>query len=320
MLSAAIGERRACVALGASRATMQRRKKPLSAETRALQPRKSHRRLSDAERTNVLDIIHSERFCDFSVREIFATLLDEGTYLCSISTMYRTLRSEGESKERRPLAHHRTMQKPELEATATGQVWHGPQKWTYYYLYVVLDIFSRYVVAWRLERRECAGLACEMFEAAIAREGVDPARLTIHADGGSAMTAKSTLQLFTDLGVIKSRSRPHVSNDNPFSEAQFKTTKYHRTFPTYFANIEQARAYMRAFIEWYNNVHYHAGLALLRPVDVHSGRVDERVASRNATLAIAYERHPERFVKRKPIAATIEGIVYINRPEDSEAA
>ena len=134
------------------------------------------------------------------------------------------------------------------------------------------------------------------------------------------MTAKSTLQLFTDLGVIKSRSRPHVSNDNPFSEAQFKTTKYHCTFPTYFANIEQARAYMRAFIEWYNNVHYYTGLALLRPVDVHSDRVDQRVASRNATLAIAYERHPERFVKRKPIAATIEGIVYINRPEDSEAA
>ncbi len=214
----------------------------------------SHRRLTDLERQAILDTAHSERFADLSVREIYAALLDEGTYLGSISTIYRVLRAAGETRERRRLATHPARVKPELVATAPGQVWSwditkllGPQKWTYFYLYVVLDVFSRYVVAWRLETRESATLATELFESAIAREGLDPKRLTVHADGGPAMTSRTLVQFFADLGVTKSRSRPHVSNDNPFSEAQFKTLKYGSTFPNHFANIQQARDYCRRF-------------------------------------------------------------------------
>lgn len=325
-LAAVIGEREACATLGASRATIQRRRHP-PAQREPVPPRRSHRRLGDAERRHVLETIHSECFCDRSVREIYATLLDEGVYLCSISTMYRLLRAQGETRERRSLAAHPTMVKPELAASSPGEVWswditklHGPQKWTYFYLYVVIDIYSRYIVAWRLEQRESAHLAQEMFAEAIRRACIDPNGLTIHADGGSAMTAKSTLQLFTDLGVIKSRSRPHVSNDNPYSEAQFKTTKYHPSFPTFFANIEQGREYMREFFDWYNNNHHHLGLALLTPADVHFGKAEQRINDRNETLAIAYGRHPERFVRRQPTAPTLQPTVYINRPDDSEAA
>jgi putative transposase len=283
--------------------------------------------VNNNERDHFLHVAHSERFCDNSVRKIYATLLDEGTYICSISTMYRILRQAGESRERRSIATHPTMVKPELAASAPGEVWswditklHGPQKWTYFYLYVVLDIYSRYVVTWRLELRESAQIAKEMFPEAISRTGVDPKRLVIHADGGSAMTAKTVLQLFTDLGVIKSRSRPHVSNDNPFSEAQFKTLRYNPNFPTYFANIEQARAYIRDFLGWYNNDHHHIGLALLTPADVQNGNSSQRLAQRNIVLSQAYEKNPERFVNGQPVAAVLEPTVFINRPEDSEAA
>jgi putative transposase len=327
MLSAVIGMRGACATLRVSRSTVQRHLRPTSWEPAAVERRVSHRRLSEAERLAILEAAHSERFCDRSVREIYATLLDDGVYLGSISTMYRVLRYAGETRERRALAKHPPTIKPELAATAPGQVWSwditkllGPQKWTYYYLYVILDVFSRYVVGWRLERRESAQLAEELFTTTIAREGVDPQRLTVHADGGSAMTSKTLTQLFMDMGVTKSRSRPHVSNDNPYSEAQFKTLKYGASFPLYFANIEQARAYCRDFVAWYNDEHRHTGLALLTPADVHRGRVDERRAARNAVLKAAWKEHPERFVRGEPTAPRLHSIAYINRPEDSEAA
>jgi len=186
----------------------------------------------------MLDLAHSDRFADLSVREIYATLLDEGRYIGSISTWYRVLRGAGETRERRRLATHPAHVKPELVATAPCQVWSwditkllGPQKCTYFYLYVVLDVFSRYVVAWRLETCESAALAQDLFAAAIAREGVNPTRLTVHADGDPAMTSKTLTQFFADLGITKSRSRPRVSNDNPYSESQFKTLKYAPTFP-----------------------------------------------------------------------------------------
>ena len=326
-LSAAIGMRRSCVMLGVQRSTIQRHLRSIPVEPSLPSRRRSHRRLSDAERAAILAAAHSERFCDLSVREIYATLLDEGVYLGSISTMYRVLRDAGESRERRALAKHPTMVKPELAATAPGQVWSwditkllGPQKWTYYYLYVVLDVFSRYVVAWRLEYRESAQLAKELFTVAIARENVDAKRLTVHSDGGSSMTSKLLTQLFADLGVTKSRSRPHVSNDNPYSEAQFKTLKYGPSFPSHFANIEQARAYFRDFVAWYNDDHRHSGLALMTPADVHRGRIEERRTARNAVLAAACVEHPERFVHGTPSAPELQPIVYINRPEDSEAA
>lgn len=315
-----IGERAACRYLGAARATMQRHEK--SAISRPRRSRVAPRRLGADERQAILDLAHSERFADLSVREIFATLLDEGRYVGSVSTWYRVLRAAGETRERRRLATHPARVKPELAATAPGQVWSwditkllGPQKWTYFYLYVVLDIFSRYVVAWRLETRESATLAQELFAAALAREGVDPVRLTVHADGGPSMTSKTLTQFFADLGITKSRSRPHVSNDNPYSEAQFKTLKYTPTFPGHFANMQQARDFCRELIHWYNEQHRHTGIALLTPSDVHHGRTHERSNARRLVLLDAWQEHPERFVHGQPQPPKLTPIVYINRPE-----
>ena len=304
-----------------SRATMYRRAAPVS--TPPLQRlRRSPRRLSDAGRQTLLDTAHSERFADASVRQIYGALLDEGCYRASTSTWYRVLHAAGETRERRRQATHPAGVKPELVAAKPGDVWSwditkllGPAKWTYYYLYVVLDIFSRYVVAWRLEHREGATLAKELIETAIAREGVDPTRLTIHADGGPSMTSKTLAQFYADLGVTKSRSRPHVSNDNPFSEAQFKTLKYGPGFPPFFGSIEQAREFCRAFFPWYNQQHRHSGLALLTPSDVHHGRVEERTSARRTVLRNAWEAHPERFVHGAPEPPAIQPVVYINRPE-----
>jgi len=289
--------------------------------------RRSHRALSAPERQAILDAAHGDRFADLSVREIYATLLDEGVYLGSIATMYRVLRAAGESRERRRLATHPARVKPELAATAPGQVWCwditkllGPQKWTYYYLYVVLDVFSRYVVAWRLETRESAQLAKELFGAAIVRENVDPTALTVHADGGSAMTSKSLAHLFADLGVTRSRSRPHVSNDNPYIESHFKTLKYGSSFPGHFANIEQARDFCRQFFAWYNLEHRHSGIALLTPEDVHRDRVDDRRGARRSVLHAAFEQHPERFVLGRPEPPAIADVAFINRPDSLQAA
>ena len=196
----------------------------------------------------------------------------------------------------------------------------GPQKWTYYYLYVVLDVFSRYVVAWRLEARESATLAQELFASAIAREDVDPARLTVHADGGPAMTSKTLAQFFADLGITKSRSRSHVSNDNPFSEAQFKTLKYAPMFPSHFANMHQARDFCRQFFRWYNDEHRHSGIALLTPADVHLGRVEQRRDARRIVLRAAWQTHPERFVRGAPEPPDLQPVVFINQPDETQAA
>jgi len=320
-LSARVGMREACALIGIARVTMQRRLKP---RLRVIAKRKSRseRALSEAERAAILEVAHTARFSDFSVREIYATLLDEGTYVGSISTMYRVLRDAGETRERRRLATHPAAIKPELAATAPNQVWSwditkllGPQKWTYYHLYVVLDVYSRYVVGWRLEARESATLATELFTETIAKEDVDPKFLTVHSDGGTSMTSKSLTQLFADLGVVKSRSRPHVSNDNPFIESHYKTLKYCPTYPGNFANIEQARAYCRRFFAWYNAEHRHSGIALLTPEDVHRGRVKERRDARRDVLQAAYARNPKRFVHGTPEPPALKPIVFINPPE-----
>jgi putative transposase len=304
---------------------MARRKRPPGSTPAAV--RSSHRRFDDVERMAILDACHSERFCDKSVREIYATLLDEGSYLGSISTYYRVLRAAGESRERRAVASHPTMLKPELAAGSPGQVWSwditkllGPQKWTYYYLYVVLDVFSRYVVAWGVYTRESEENARALFMTAIGNEAVNPRQLTVHADRGSTMTSKSLTQLFAELGVTKSHSRPHVSNDNPYSEAHFKTLKYGSSYPRRFASLQQARAYCRQFVDWYNNDHRHSGLALLTPADVHLGRAAQRQAARAAVLAQAWRVHPERFVRGCPRPLQLEPIAYINRPDLTSAA
>jgi putative transposase len=279
--------------------------------------------LSVDERQAVLDAIHQPRFVDRSVPHIYATLLDEGIYPCSMSTMYRVLHSVGEVGERRDQATRPAHVKPELCATGPRQVFawditklHGPQKWSYFYLYVIIDIYSRCVVGWMVAERESSALASVLLSETIRKEGVDPTKLTVHSDNGSSMASKPVAFLLADLGVTKSHSRPHVSDDNPHIESLFKTVKYQPEFPTTFANLVEARAFCRAFFDWYNTQHRHSSLALLTPADVHHGRAATRLAQRQRVLHQAYAAHPERFVRGKPRPPQLQPAAYINRPAE----
>jgi putative transposase len=283
--------------------------------------RSSARALSAKQRQALLDAVHESRFIDRSVPYIYATLLDEGRYYGSISTFYRVLRSVGEVGERRDQATRPAHLKPELCATASNQVYawditklHGPRKWTYFYCYAVIDIYSRYIVGWMIADRESSALARELLQQTIKQQNADPTKLTIHSDRGSSMTSKPVAFLLADLGVTKSHSRPHVSNDNPHIESLYKTAKYQPEFPETFANIFEARVFFRAFVEWYNNEHRHSGIALLTPADVHYGRAQERIAARQLVLDAAYAAHPERFVRGRPKALQLAPASYINRP------
>jgi putative transposase len=314
------GIRATCVAVGLARATYYRRRRPA---VRTPSGRTSPRALRPEERQRVLDVLHEERFVDKAPAQVYATLLDVGTYLCSIRTMYRILAENQEVRERRNQLRHPTYAVPELLATRPNQLWSwditkllGPAKWTYYYLYVIIDVFSRYVVGWMIAHRESATLAKRLVEETCSRQGIEPGQLTVHADRGSAMTSKTLAFLLADLGVTKTHSRPHVSNDNPFSEAQFRTLKYRPDFPGRFGSPEDARAFCQMFFPWYNTEHRHSGLALLTPHDVHYGFADERVASRDAVLTAAYAAHPERFPNGTPRAAQPSSAVWINRPKD----
>jgi putative transposase len=319
MIRAAHGIRAACRFLHSSRATIYRKQKtPIAVQS----TRSSHRKLSDTEYQNIIDTIHSERFIDSSIRTIYATLLDEGVYLASISTLYRILRKAKETRERRRIAVHPARVKPELVAIAPNCVWSwditklaGPRKWVWYHLYVVLDVYSRFVVGWRLEYSEDGKIAEELFADAIVNQGVNPSLLTVHADNGSAMTAKTLGSLFTDLNITRSHSRPHVSNDNPFSESQFKTMKYGPTYPERFENIQDARQWCEQFFAWYNHEHRHTGIALLTPAVVHIGRAEERRSRRRVVLRAAHAAHPERFVRGLPEPPRLPAAVYINPPE-----
>ncbi len=282
------------------------------------------RALSAAERQAILDVLHSERFQDQSPAAVYATLLDEGIYLGSIRTFYRILHQTGEVRERRAQATHPARVKPELMADAPRQVWSwditklkGPEKWTYYYLYVLIDIYSRYVVGWLLASQESSELAKQLIADSVQREGVEPGSLTIHADNGSSMASKPVAFLLADLGITKSHSRPHTSNDNPYSEAQFKTMKYRPEFPDRFESIEQARAFCRDFFRWYNDEHRHSGIGLLTPAAVHHGMVDEITERRAEVLAAAYASHPERFVRGRPRPLAVSQNVWINQPDDT---
>ena len=293
--------------------------------------RVSTRALTEQQNQALLDAVHQLRFIDRSVPYIYATLLDENLYYGSISTIYRALHRVGEVGERRDQATRPAHVKPELCATGPNRVYawditklHGPQKWTYFYLYAVIDIYSRYVVGWMVADRESSELARLLLAKTIEQQGADPAKLTIHADRGSSMTSKPVAFMLADLGVTKSHSRPHVSDDNPHIESLFKTAKYQPEFPATFANIAQARAFCVAFFAWYNNEHRHSGIALLTPSDVHHGRAQERIAARQAALDAAYAAHPERFVRGRPKALQLAPAAYINRPasiaENREAA
>jgi putative transposase len=284
--------------------------------------RRSSLALTPAERQTVLDTVHQPRFVDRSVPYIYATLLDEGTYHCSMSTLYRILHSVGEVGDRRDQATRPAHVKPELCATAPRQVFawditklHGPQKWTYYYLYVIIDIYSRYVVGWMVADRESSELARMLLRETIEKEG-HPANLVVHADRGSSMKSKPVAFLLADLGVTKSHSRPHVSDDNPHIESLFKTVKYQPEFPSTFANLAEARAFCRAFFAWYNSQHRHSSIALLTPADVHYGNAPQRLEQRQRTMDVAYAAHPERFVRGNPKVSPLPTASFINRPPE----
>jgi putative transposase len=331
LLAPRIGTRAACAASGVPQASWYRRHRASAAPPRRApvphRDRRQPRALGRGERLAILAMLHSERFADLAPAEAWAILLDEGTYLGSVSTFYRVLRQARESRERRAQAVHPAAVKPELAAAAPNQVWswditklHGPAKWTYYHLYVILDIYSRYAVGWMVAARETAVLAEKLISETAAKQGISRGQLSVHADRGSSMTSRPVALLLADLGVTQSHSRPHVSNDNPFSEAQFKTLKYRPDFPARFASIEAARAHCQDFFRWYNNEHRHGGLGLHTPADVHHGHAGTTRAARARVLAAAYHAHPERFVRQPPAPPAIPASAWINPPEQKEAA
>ena len=311
-----------CRSLGVSRASLYRSRKPERA-LEAKPPRAKHpRALDPVERQAVLDVLHSERFCDQSPAEVHATLLEEQTYLCAPRTMYRLLEQAQEVRERRDQLRHPNYTKPELVATGPNQVWSwditklkGPIKWSYFYLFVILDIFSRNVVGWMVARSETARLAERLIEETCTKQNIEPGQLTIHADRGAAMTSKAVALLFSDLGIEGSHSRPHVSDDNPFSESHFRTIKYRPGFPDRFGSLEHTRDICRELFTWYNEEHHHSSLAFLTPSVVHHGLAEEVLDARHRTRLVAYAAHPERFVNGVPRRQNLPTAVWINPPE-----
>jgi transposase InsO family protein len=307
----------ACDALGVSRATLYRNTRP-PAPPRITQRAPSPRRIGDAERTAILDVFHSAEFVDQSVMEVYAALLSRGVYLASIRSMYRVLAALGETRERRNQRLPQVHVKPSLTATAPNQVWTWDitklattRVGVFLHLYVILDLFSRYVVGWMVASKECKHLAALLFAEVIARHGVEPG-LTVHADRGSAMKSDTLAQLLATLGVQRSFSRPRVSDDNPFSEAQFKTLKYQPDYPGKFLGELHARGWLQPFFGWHNDEHHHSGLALYTPADVFLGRVEQVRAVRQTALDAAYAEHPERFPHGAPRALLPPAEVSIN--------
>jgi putative transposase len=317
-LGQTVGLAPACAALGVSRATLYRHRQP---PTATVERAKSPRSLTDQEQAAVLAQLNSARFLDCAVAEVYATLLDEGTYLCSIRTMYRLLEAQGEVRERRQQRQHPPYTRPELLATAPNQLWswditklHGPSKWTYFQLYVIIDVFSRYVVGWMVAHRESGVLAERLIRLSCEKHQIPRGQLILHADRGTSMTSKTVAFLLADLGVTKSHSRPHVSNDNPFSEAQFKTLKYQPAFPKQFGCLQDARAFCQQFFTWYNQEHHHGGIGLLTPAMMHSGQAQIVTQQRQQVLTAAFQAHPERFVHHPPRPPIVPTAVWINPP------
>jgi len=313
-----------CAAMGLARATYYRALRPRYGPHCRRTP---SRALSRQERQGALTVLHEPRFVDRAPAEVYATLLDERQYLCSERTMYRILAESHEVRERRDQLRHPIYRKPELLATAPNQVWSwditkllGPVKWTYFYLYVILDIFSRYVPGWLLAREENSALAKRLIEQTCQKQGIVSGQLIIHSDRGSPMTSKPVALMLSDLGVTKSLSRPQVSNDNPYSEAQFKTLKYRPGFPDRFGSVEDGRAHCREFFPWYNTEHRHSGIGMMTPEAVHFGRASEITAARQQTLLDSYRLHPERFVRRPPSPPVLPSAAWINPPQPKTAS
>jgi len=320
-LSTEVGAAAACRSLDIARPTYYRRLESKIEETPAPRPAPP-RALSVIERQAVLDVLHTDRFVDKAPTEVYATLLDEGTYHCSVRTMYRILDDVGEVQERRDQARHPHYKAPELLATAPNQVWSwditkllGPVKWSYFYLYVILDIFSRYVVGWMIAPHESSALAKRLIAETCQKQNVLAGQLTIHADRGSSMKSKPVALLLADLGITKSHSRPHVSDDNPYSESQFKTLKYRPGFPDRFGSIQDARAFCQEFFPWYNGEHRHSGIGLLTPEMVHYGKAAMVTSQRQIVLTSAFDAHPERFVRGLPVPPSLPEAAWINKPK-----
>ena len=327
-LAPEVGTAAACRSMEVSRATFYRRLCRAEQLEVDAQPRpKPVRALSDEERGKVVEILHQERFMDKAPATVYATLLDEGTYLCSTRTMYRILGKEGEVRERRDQLRHPHYSAPQLLAMGPNQVWSwditkllGPVKWSYFYLFVILDLFSRYVVGWMIADRESAVLAERLIRETCEKQNIEPGQLTIHADRGSSMTSKPVALLMADLGITKTHSRPHVSDDNPFSESQFKTLKYHPTFPERFGSIEDARAFCQRFFPWYNTEHRHSGIGLLTPATVHYGNDAIVTHQRQLVLTAPFSNHPERFVRGAPQPPRVPDAVWINKPKPASTS
>jgi len=320
---ARLGVAPTCAALGLARATFYRQRRRLNEEPSIPRVRRAPRQaLAPPEREAVLALLHDEPFVDLPPAQVWARLLDAGRVPpCSIRTMYRVLAANQEVRERRNQLRHPQYQKPELLATGPNQVWSwditkllGPVKWTYFYLYVVLDLFSRYVVGWLLARQETATLAKVLIEESCQRQHIAPDQLIIHADRGPSMTSKPVALLLATLGVLPSHSRPHVSDDNPFSEAQFKTLKYRPDFPARFGSLEDAEGFCQRFFPWYNTEHRHVALGLMTPSDLHYGRAEAKWRQRAELLRAAYEAHPERFPRGVPVPPALPTAAWINKP------
>jgi putative transposase len=317
-LAAKVGIKRACEALGVSRSSLYRARQPRPAVQ--LRPTPSHA-LSVEEQAEVRETLNSERFMDKAPRQVYAALLDEGYYLCHWRTMYRILTAHDEVRERRRVRRHPLYKKPELLATAPNQVWswditylRGPHKWEHYPLYTVLDIYSRYVVGWMIAEVESSDLARQLIAATALKQGILPDQLTLHADNGAPMRGKQLSQLLVDLGITKSHNRPHTSDDNPFSEAHFKTMKYRPDYPDRFASLAEAQEWVRHFFTWYNEQHYHSGLNLLTPASVHYQEASAVQQNRHAVMLAAYAAHPNRFVRGQPLVKGAPAAVWINPP------
>jgi len=325
-LAQEVGVTRACQVLAVPRSSLYRARRPMP-ENPAPPVVESSRptppsALAPEERAQVREVLNSPRFQDLAPRQVWAQLLDEGQYRCSWRTMYRVLAVEHQVRERRHPLRHPAYTKPELLATAPNQLWswditklRGPTVGSYFYLYVILDVFSRYVVGWMVAQRESADLAMLLIETSCQCQGISAQQLTLHADRGAAMIAKSMEQLLDDLGVTKTHSRPHVSNDNPYSEAHFKTLKYRPDYPDRFGSLVEVRGWAQAFFHWYNQQHYHSGLGLRTPATVHCGQVKETQAQRQQVLQAAYQAHPERFVRGRPRVQKLPTAVWINKPD-----
>ncbi len=320
-LSRQVGVLPACQALGLARSSLYRWEKGSENKVKTTRPQ-PRRTIKEGERAQILSILNSDRFCDLAPRQVYANLLDDGVYHCSWRSMYRILAEKNQVHERRRQQRRPHYEKPELLATSQNQLWSwditklkGPGPFHYYHLYVIIDVFSRYVPGFMVAERESAELARELIETSFQRQGIVSQQLTLHSDRGPAMKSKSVALLLSDLGVNKSHSRPHVSNDNPFSEAQFKTVKYHPTFPDRFGSLQDVRAWAQDFFDWYNNHHRHSSLGLMTPAIVHYGQAPRVREQRKQVLTTAYNAHPERFVRGISAPEPLPEAVWINPPK-----